>query len=94
MQADGRAAMDFMTRELRTAFGTPVVANNTISFDRVEDTGYSSGGNTPTTLNAVGKNWQGSMFKFSENAPYTVRIIAGTGAGQARTIEQNTSAHV
>jgi prepilin-type N-terminal cleavage/methylation domain-containing protein len=55
MQADGRAAMDFMARELRTVFGTPVIsttvsANDTISFDRVEDTSYSSGANTTTTL--------------------------------------------
>jgi hypothetical protein len=47
--------MDFMARELRTVFGTPVIstavsANDTISFDRVEDTGYSSGANTTTTL--------------------------------------------
>jgi prepilin-type N-terminal cleavage/methylation domain-containing protein len=96
MQADGRAAMDFMARELRTVFGTPVIsttvsANDTISFDRVEDTSYSSGANTTTTLNDTKKSWTGSAFAKSASATYMVRIIAGTGAGQARTIDQNTA---
>jgi prepilin-type N-terminal cleavage/methylation domain-containing protein len=95
MQADGRAAMDFMARELRTVFGTPVIstaitANDTISFDRVEETGYSSGANSTTTLNDTRKTWQSSGFAKSSSATYMVRIIAGTGTGQARTIDQNT----
>lgn len=97
MQADARAAMDFMTRELRSAYLTPTIsttiaANDTITFDRVEDTGYSSGGNNATTLNDVRKTWQGSMFEPSSSSAYIVRIIAGTGAGQPmRTINQNTA---
>ena len=96
MQADGRAAMDFMARELRSAFANPVVstttaANDTISFDRVEDTGYSSGGNSATTLNDLRKTWPGNTFEPSSSSDYMVRIIAGTGAGQARTINQNTA---
>src|SRR5437899_1060174 len=51
MQADTRAAMDFMVRELRLAYGTPsitttVATDDTITFDRLEDTGYSSASST------------------------------------------------
>jgi prepilin-type N-terminal cleavage/methylation domain-containing protein len=95
MQADARAAMDFMARELRSALN-PVVSttsasNDTIAFDRVEDTGYSSGGNSATTLNDTRKTWQGNMFAPSSSSAYLVRIIAGTGAGQFGTISQNTA---
>jgi prepilin-type N-terminal cleavage/methylation domain-containing protein len=96
MQADGRAAMDFISRELRSSSGGPVVSktyedDDTISFDRVEETGYSSGGNSSTTLNDTGKIWQAGMFAFSASAPYTVTIVAGTGLGQSRIIQQNTA---
>jgi prepilin-type N-terminal cleavage/methylation domain-containing protein len=96
MHADARAAMDFMVRELRSAYMNPVVStttasNDTITFDRVEDTGYSSGGNSATTLNDARKTWQGNMFAPSSSSAYMVRIIAGTGAGQAQPINQNTT---
>src|SRR5262249_29871116 len=60
MQADARAAMDFMVRELRLAYGnitisTNIAASDTITFDRIEDSGYSSGGNTNNTLNDTRK---------------------------------------
>jgi len=92
MQTDARAAMNFMVQELRLAFGTPsitttVTTNDTIIFDRLEDAGYSSGGNTITTLHDTRKTWSASSFITS----YTVRIISGTGAGQARSISANTS---
>jgi len=92
MQTDARAAMDFMVRELRLAFGPPtitatVTTNDTITFDRLEDAGYSSGGNTITTLNDTRKTWSSSNFTTS----YTVGIISGTGAGQARSISAHTS---
>jgi Tfp pilus assembly protein PilW len=92
MQTDARAAMDFMVRELRLAFDTPtitttVTTNDTITFDRLEDAGYSSGGNTTTTLNDTRKTWSSSNFTTS----YTVGIISGTGAGQARSISAHTS---
>jgi Tfp pilus assembly protein PilW len=92
MQTDARAAMDFMVRELRLAFGTPIITttattNDTITFDRLEDAGSSSGGNTTTTLHDTRKTWSAS----SLTASYTVRIISGTGAGQARSISANTS---
>jgi len=92
MQTDAQAAMDFMVRELRLAFGTPtitttVTTNDTITFDRLEDAGYSSGGNTTTTLHDTKKTWSPGNFTTS----YTVRIISGTGTGQARNISANTS---
>jgi prepilin-type N-terminal cleavage/methylation domain-containing protein len=92
MQTDARAAMDFMVRELRLAFGTPIITttattNDTITFNRLEDAGSSSGGNTTTTLHDTRKTWSAS----SLTASYTVRIISGTGAGQARSISANTS---
>jgi prepilin-type N-terminal cleavage/methylation domain-containing protein len=92
MQTDARAAMNFMVQELRLAFGTPsitttVTTNDTITFDRLEDAGYSSGGNTTTTLNDTRKTWSAGSFTTS----YTVRIMSGTGAGQARSISANTS---
>ena len=75
MQTDARAAMDFMVRELRLAFGPPTISttvttNDTITFDRLEDAGYSSGGNTTTTLNDTRKTWSSSGFATS----YTVGI--------------------
>src|SRR5215831_1996760 len=90
MQADARAAMDFMVRELRLAYGNTVIstnitANDTIAFDRIEDSGYvsASGANT---LSDGTKSWSTGNF----NA-YTVRIMAGTGAGQAlKSISSNT----
>ncbi len=92
MQTDARAAMNFMVQELRLAFGTPsitttVITNDTITFDRLEDAGYSSGGNTITTLHDTRKTWSTSSFITS----YTLRIISGTGAGQAHSISANTS---
>ncbi len=92
MQTDAQAAMDFMVRELRLVFGTPtitttVTTNDTITFDRLEDAGYSSGGNATTTLNDTRKTWSPSSF----TTTYTVRIISGTGASQARSISANTS---
>jgi len=77
---------------LRLAFGPPsitttVTTNDTITFDRLEDAGYSSGGNTITTLHDTRKTWSASNFTPS----YTVTIISGTGAGQARSISANTS---
>jgi hypothetical protein len=84
--------MHFMVQELRLAFGAPIITtmvttHDTITFDRLEDAGYSSGGNTTTTLHDTKKTWSASNFSTS----YTVRIISGTGAGQARSISANTS---
>jgi prepilin-type N-terminal cleavage/methylation domain-containing protein len=95
LQADGRAAMEFMARDLRRAFGSPtlataVTANDTIRFDRVEDSGRASGG-TATTLSDALKAWQAEAYASTGASAYTLRIIAGTGAGQTRTITANTA---
>src|SRR5262245_33719667 len=98
MQADARAAMDFMVRELRLAYGTPRIAttvttNDTVTFDRLEDAGYSSADatvNTSTTLQDTTKTWPTGSDGF--NTYYTVKIISGTGADQApHSIRSNTS---
>jgi prepilin-type N-terminal cleavage/methylation domain-containing protein len=96
MQSDGRAAMDFLARELRQAFDNPTIstsytANDTISFNRVEATGYSSGGNTATTLNDARKSWVAGSFAPSGTSSFTVRIISGTGSGQPSKIISNNS---
>jgi prepilin-type N-terminal cleavage/methylation domain-containing protein len=95
MQSDARAAMDFMVRELRHVYGTPTISttvtnNDTISFDRIEDTGYASDG-ALTTLNDTTKAWQANAFALSTDTSYTVRIMRGTGAGQIKTISTNTA---
>jgi len=96
MQSDGRAAMDFLARELRQAFDNPTIStayttNDTINFNRVEETGYSSGGNTATTLNDARKSWVAASFAPSGTSSFTARIISGTGTGQVRTISNNSS---
>jgi prepilin-type N-terminal cleavage/methylation domain-containing protein len=102
MQSDGRAAMDFLARELRQIFDDPTdpndlkiststTANDTISFNRVEETGYSSVGNTNTTLNDPRKSWAAGSFAPSATSTYIVRIISGMGSGQWRSISNNTS---
>jgi prepilin-type N-terminal cleavage/methylation domain-containing protein len=96
MQSDGRAAMDFLARELRQAFDNPTIstaytANDTISFNRVEETGYSSGGNTATTLNDARKSWVAGNFVPSSTSSFIARIISGTGSGQVGTISNNSS---
>jgi len=95
MQADARTAMDFMVRELRSAYGPPTIttaisSNDTIDFNRVEDTGQSTGGNTGTTLNDTTKNWSANEFALSTTSEFSIRIISGTGIGQVRTIKENS----
>jgi prepilin-type N-terminal cleavage/methylation domain-containing protein len=100
MQADSRAAMDFMVRELRLACNKPpctpptistnTAKDDTISFDRVEDTGYSSGGGL-STLTDSRKNWNPNEFKSLEDSSYTVSIVSGTGSPQNRIISGNSS---
>jgi hypothetical protein len=87
--------MEFMARDLRRAFGSPtlattVTANDTIRFDRVEDSGRASGGST-TTLSDALKAWPPGALASTATSAYTLRLIAGTGAGQTRTITANTT---
>jgi prepilin-type N-terminal cleavage/methylation domain-containing protein len=109
MQGDARDAMDFMVRELRhicnpahcgdPVISTTVAANDTISFERVEETGYSSGGNAASTLNDSRKTWTAGQFapsapftaSHTPDAFYTVWIVAGTGSGQVRPLTGNAA---
>jgi prepilin-type N-terminal cleavage/methylation domain-containing protein len=99
MQSDARAAMEFMVRELRQAIGPPtisttVTANDTISFNYVDDSGYASLGSTLLTLNDALKTWTPGAFAPTATAAYTVRLINGTGTGQARSVTANTATQV
>lgn len=50
------------------------------------DAGTSSGSNTASTLNDSSKSWEVNRW-----ANYGVRIMSGTGAGQLRQIQSNTT---
>ncbi len=54
--------------------------------DAAGDSGTSSGGNTSTTLNDTTKSWTANQWVGA-----TVWIVAGTGAGQSRTVSANTA---
>ena len=97
-QADAKAAMDYMVREVRmaaTAF-TPlnaaITAPSTITFARAEESGYASSGTT-TTLTDASRAW--AVNKFAPNAdgsPYFVQIATGLpGAGVKHQILTNTA---
>jgi prepilin-type N-terminal cleavage/methylation domain-containing protein len=96
MQTDARVAMDFMSRELRLAIANPIISttvttNDTITFERVEETGYSTGGNAALTLTDTGKVWQVGTFDPTSTSAFTVRIVSGMGNGQVRTLTGNSA---
>ena len=96
MQTQVKAAMDFMVKELRLMQGLPTItstvsANDTIRFMRVEDSGYSSGGNSPTTLSDTSKAWKTNRFASSVSGSYTVAIQVGKSVGEVHPIANNTS---
>lgn len=70
---------------LPTAWATFGQLNSTGSIEGVFETGTSTGGNTPTTLNKTGATWPVNAYANAQ-----VRIVSGTGAGQVRTIASNT----
>jgi hypothetical protein len=95
MQMQAKAAMDYMVREMQLMYGLPAIsttltASDTISFVKVEDSGYSSGGNLDSTLNDTKKNWKANAFAPFGTTSYVIRIIDGMGSGQALTIGGNT----
>ena len=96
MQMQAKAAMDYMVRDMQLMYGLPTIsttltANDTITFLRLVDSGYSSGGNLNSTLNDTKKNWKANAFAPSGATSYAIRIIDGTGAGQALTLAGNTA---
>jgi len=99
MQADARAAMTLMAQDLRQLYGSATVSttltpNDTLSFTRLEDSGYSSGGNTAFTLNDTLKSWTTSSFAPSSAGTYSVQIVGGTGTGQTNPISGNTASQL
>lgn len=96
MQMQAKAAMDYMVRDMQLMYGSPTIsttltANDTITFLRLVDSGYSSGGNLNSTLNDTKKNWKANAFAPSGATSYAIRIIDGTGAGQTLTLAGNTA---
>ncbi len=96
MQAETKSAMDYMVRELRLMTGSPTIsttldANDTIMFTRVEDSGYSSGGNTVSTLWDTSKSWKTNAFAPTSASTYSVMIAIGTGVGEVHPIKSNTA---
>lgn len=93
MQADTKAAMDYMVRELRMAATAYAALDTsqpaTIKFSRVEEYGYSSSSsNTSTTLRDSSKTW--TVNKFA-GGTYFVWIKTGAGVGAIHAIQSNTS---
>lgn len=99
MQADTKAALDYMVRELRmatTAYAplaitATLATNDTITFARGEESGYSSGGNTATTLGDTSKSWTVNKFAPTAQGSYTVWIKTGAGVGESHPIQSNTA---
>jgi len=96
MQMQAKAAMDYMVRDMQLMYGLPTIsttltANDTITFLRLVDSGYSSGGNLNSTLNDTKKNWKANAFAPSGATSYAIRIIDGIGAGQSLTLAGNTA---
>jgi len=93
MQSDTKAAMDYMVRELRLMNGPPTISasNDQITFVRVEASGYSSGGNTASTLWDTSKSWPTNAYATTSDGAYSVKIILGTGVGEIHPIKTNTA---
>jgi hypothetical protein len=88
MQADTKAAMDYMVREVRLAYtgNTALTAaigpnNDQIKFYRAEESGYATGGTT-TTLADTTKIWTTNRFSSTAAGSYFLWIKAGPGNGQ------------
>ena len=99
MQADTKAAMDHMVAELRMAYtggsntlASAIVDSDTITFYRVHESGYATGGDT-THLTDGSKNWTTDKFASTAAGTYFLWIKTGAGSGQASpaTITNNTS---
>lgn len=100
MQADTKAAMDNMVAELRMAYtgnaqlSDAIVDSDTITFYRMQESGYATGGTT-TTLTDTGKSWAIDRFKSTSAGTYYLWIKTGAGSGQASpaTIQSNNTSN-
>lgn len=96
LQAETKTAMDLMVREMRLMYGAPTISttlatNDTITFTRVEDSGYSSGGNTASTLGDTSKSWPTDAYAPTASGAYSVYIYIGAGSGEVHPIKSNTA---
>jgi type II secretory pathway pseudopilin PulG len=103
MQLQVKSAMELMAREIQNMYwttGSPtpplsitttLTAADTIAFNRVMASGYSSGGGTSSTLNDTRKTWTANAFTPSATISYAVKITAGTGSGQFLNISGNSA---
>ena len=97
-QADAKAAMDYMVREVRlaiTAFtpiNSAIKAPDKFMFARAEESGYASSG-TLTTLTDASRAWTVNKFApAADGSPYYVQIAAGfPGSGAGHQILTNTA---
>jgi hypothetical protein len=93
MQSETKAAMDFMVRELRLMYGAPTISadNQTISFMSLEDSGFSSGGNSLSDLWDTSRSWPVNKYAPTSAGPYSVMILVGKGTGEVHPIAGNTA---
>jgi len=93
MQTDAKAAMNFMAKELQLMNGPPTINANgdAVTFIRVRDSGYSSGGNTVSTLWDASKNWTPNVYAPTADGAYSVKIILGGGVGEIHPLKGNTA---
>ncbi len=79
----------FVDAEVVTAEATKQVKSDWAAADNTSgaDAGTATGTQTSTTLQDTGKSWTTNQW-----AGHRVRIVAGTGAGQDRTVLSNTGA--
>ena len=96
MQIQVKAAMDVMVREMQLIYGSPTItsggasvsppnAGDTISFNRARALGYSTGGNTTSTLWDTRKTWLSNQYA----GQYSVLILAGPGVNEVHAISGN-----
>ncbi len=96
MQNEARGAINIMVRDLQQSYGSPTISsalapNDSISYSRLEDSGYSSGGNNASSLTDTRKSWRANAFAPSPAGAYVVQIVSGTGAGQTQPLSGNTA---
>lgn len=92
-QTEATAVLRCMVKELRLMNGPPTInaSGDTITFSRVESSGYSSGGNTVSTLADSTQSWPVNAFAPTDSGAHSVKIILGAGGGEAHPIKSNSA---
>ncbi len=100
MQLQAKSALDLMAREMQLMYGSPTItttltAGDTISFNRIVDSGYVTSSamscTQSDTMSDTKKNWKVNAFAPSATASYVVKIIAGTNSGSVLNISGNSA---